>query len=277
MKFAVSHVCPRAFRWAGGCLLAAFVLIAPALAQLPETMPAPPPRPGTEPGTETPARTQALEPPADHPVPTPRPEPSQAEDLTDKPPPGKAGGPGPMPAEELACRARLRELGVRFKERERLASDDGCLIAHPIAVTGLNATVAMEPEAILNCATARATAEFVSNVVSPRAQAAFGAPLTAIRHGSAYVCRTRNGQSKMSEHAFGNAIDFSAFELGDGTVIEVKAYGPGDLDRRDFLRGLRAAACGPFTTVLGPGADGDHADHLHLDLQERRRGGTWCR
>jgi len=182
-----------------------------------------------------------------------------------------------MPAEEVACRADLRRLGVRFEERDRLSSDEGCLVSHPVAVTSLGGSVGIEPEAVLNCATARAAARFVADVVVPETRAAFGSPVVSIVHGSAYVCRTRHAQTKMSEHAFGNALDFSAFALEDGTVIEVKAYGPGALPRRDFLREMRAKACGRFKTVLGPGTDADHADHLHLDLQPRRRGGTYCK
>jgi hypothetical protein len=28
------------------------------------------------------------------------------------------------------------------------------------------------------------------------------------------------------------------------------------------------AACGWFTTILGPGSDPAHADHLHVDIQQ---------
>lgn len=263
---------PRALSWAGKCVVGLFVLAAPALAQLPDTMQAPPLRPGG-------GKPPRIQPPeaAEIPLPTPRPGPPQTDARSDKALPSDAGTPASMPTDELACRSRLRELGVRFEERERLSSEDGCLIEHPIAVTRLTPSVELEPEAVLNCATAQAAAAFVSDVVAPRAAVAFGAPLSAVRHGSAYVCRTRHDREKISEHALGNAIDLSAFELADGTVIDVKAYGPGDLARRDFLRGLRSAACGPFKTVLGPGTDGDHADHFHFDLQQRRSGGTWCR
>jgi hypothetical protein len=33
------------------------------------------------------------------------------------------------------------------------------------------------------------------------------------------------------------------------------------------MAAFRTAACGWFTTVLGPGSDAAHADHLHLDIQ----------
>jgi hypothetical protein len=273
MTSVISHARRRAALWAGGCMAFALALVVPAVAQFPETMQAPPPRPGNEAAPEQPAP----EPFADIPVPSPRPRRPEVAAPADKLPPGEYQGPVTMPASEIACRARLRELGVRFDERERLAGENGCLVEYPIAVTALSASVAMEPEAVLNCTTTQAVAEFVTDVVSPSAKHAFGSPLAAIRHGSAYVCRARNDRTRMSEHAFGNAIDFSAFELKDGTVIEVKAYGPDEIGPRDFLRKLRGAACGPFKTVLGPGTNADHAYHLHFDLAQRRRGGTYCK
>jgi hypothetical protein len=35
---------------------------------------------------------------------------------------------------------------------------------------------------------------------------------------------------------------------------------------------MRKSACGRFSTVLGPGSDGYHEDHVHVDLMERAPG-----
>lgn len=182
-----------------------------------------------------------------------------------------------MPAEEAACRARLVALGVSFSEHGRLSEPAaGCLVEYPVAVRALGPDIPLEPEAVMNCATAEAAARFARDTISPEAERIFGSPLAGVSQASAYVCRTRHGQSKISEHALGNALDLAAFRLKDGTGIEVKAYGPAEPLRSRFLRSLRARACGPFKTVLGPGSDADHALHLHLDLQQRRNGGTYC-
>jgi hypothetical protein len=45
---------------------------------------------------------------------------------------------------------------------------------------------------------------------------------------------------------------------------------------KDFREGLRKSACAQFTTVLGPGSDGSHEDHIHVDLLERRGGYRIC-
>jgi len=121
---------------------------------------------------------------------------------------------------------------------------------------------------------AEVAARFAANVVQPAAKVEFGADLKSINQASAFVCRPRNGTRKLSEHAFGNALDIAGFTLSDGRKIEV-GPAPPDKDAK-FLNAVRKAACGPFKTVLGPGADPDHALHFHLDLEPRRHGGTFC-
>ena len=41
-------------------------------------------------------------------------------------------------------------------------------------------------------------------------------------------------------------------------------------------RRLRASACARFATVLGPGSDGYHEEHIHVDLAERHGGYKMC-
>lgn len=177
------------------------------------------------------------------------------------------------------CRADLATMGVAFTERDPVSTGDGCLMPHPIAVTALATGVAIEPEAELNCAMAQATARFVEEVVQPAAFRHFGQGVKAIRHASAYVCRPRAGTHIISEHAFGNALDIAAFVLEDGTSIGVKAYDASDqkqIDESAFMDEIRAAACGPFTTVLGPGSNAAHATHFHLDIKKRGGGYKVC-
>jgi hypothetical protein len=121
---------------------------------------------------------------------------------------------------------------------------------------------------------AEAAARFTRDVIAPAAKEVFGSELVSIKHASAYVCRPRNGTAKLSEHAYGNALDFGAFAFADGRVTNVGSTG--DAEEQQFLARLREAACGPFKTVLGPGSDADHATHFHFDLQPRRAGSTWC-
>ena len=181
-----------------------------------------------------------------------------------------------VPLDERFCRKRLTELKARFLAGRRITDPLGCSIDHPLTLMSLSAEIDLEPDAVLNCATALAAAEFITRVASPAAEEILGQPIIGISQVSAYVCRPRNGSDKLSEHAFGNALDIGAFTLADGTVIEVREHGEDAPESDRFLDTVREHACGPFKTVLGPGADADHAAHLHFDQAARRNGSTFC-
>jgi hypothetical protein len=183
----------------------------------------------------------------------------------------------PPPPARFACRADLRKLGVKFEERAPLFDRAaGCSVPNPIAVSALSSSVKIGPKAVMNCALADELAHFIKETASPLAEKIFGSPIVSIRQASAYVCRDRHGTSRISEHAFGNAVDIAEFVLEDGAAIEVKDYGDSDPKRTAFLNGVRKAACGPFRTVLGPGADADHSLHFHFDLEPRKSKSAFC-
>ena len=99
----------------------------------------------------------------------------------------------------------------------------------------------------------------------------FGARVVEIKQISAYSCRGMNGNpnAHISEHAFGNALDIAAFTLADGRRISVKDGWKGMPEEQGFLRDVQAAACQQFTTVLAPGSNVYHYDHIHVDLMRR--------
>ncbi len=214
--------------------------------------------------------------PARPPLPQERPDKGNGPSPPDRP--AAAASPAAMPADEKACRGRLREMGVAFSEEAPLREPSGCEAGWPVSVTTLPGDVELRPAATMTCAMAEATATFVEENAAPLSERMMGSSLAAIDQVSSYVCRPRTDGAKLSEHAFANALDWGGLELDDGTQIPVRRY-----DRRKqpdearFMAALRKAACGPFKTVLGPGSDADHADHFHFDLAERRNGGTWCR
>ncbi|ESX78571.1 extensin [Mesorhizobium sp. LSHC420B00] len=180
-----------------------------------------------------------------------------------------------MPAEELACRRRLKSMGVDFEERKpEHDTAVGCSIPYPVVLKTLGKSIAIGPETELNCQMAEAAARFAASVIQPAAKAEFGTDIKSIGQASAFVCRPRHAGGKLSEHAFGNALDIASFALSDGKEIDVGPTPP-QKDAK-FLDAVRKAACGPFKTVLGPGSDADHSLHLHFDLEPRRNGGTFC-
>lgn len=225
----------------------------------PETAPPTPSEPPPPPSSQGPAPV-----PAPAPAPTP-PPPVEAED----------------PAAFEACTKKLSTLGVTFKPLPRIDDGDGCGIDRPVSVTSLSPTVKLEPEATLRCDTARQLARMTRDMLEPAARLALPdkGRLTAVHHASAYVCRNRNGadDGKISEHARGNAIDISSLEFEKGTV-PMSIAKPEDSDLpAAFQRSLNAFACLYFRTVLSPGSDAAHQDHLHLDILERNGDFRYCR
>jgi hypothetical protein len=137
---------------------------------------------------------------------------------------------------------------------------------------------AVAPAATLACPMVSALDQWITGSVQPAAMRWFGQPVAEIRQISAYSCRGMNGNrhARISEHAFGNALDISAFTLADGRKVTVKDGWRGLPEERGFLRDVHAAACQQFSTVLGPGSNVYHADHLHLDLMRRSSGRSIC-
>ena len=246
---------------------------------------APEPSADTESEPEPPAivptptqKPDIAEPEAQPPAVAPRPpqKPADAGDMKMLPDPRSANLPGgKMPAEEVACRERLKTLGVEFEEHKAESNPEiGCSIPYPLVLKTLGKSIAIAPGTELNCPMAEAAARFAADVIQPAAKAEFGADLKSISQASAFVCRPRHGTGKLSEHALGNALDIASLTLSDGKTVEV---GPAPPEKEGkFLNAVRKAACGPFKTVLGPGADADHSLHFHLDLEPRRHGGTFC-
>jgi hypothetical protein len=236
---------------------------------------------GTEPLTPAvvptpPEKPAELEPEPPATAPHPPAKPAGADDQKMLPDPRSAEQPANrMPEEEAACRNRLRGLGVEFEEHKaEHDSEIGCSIPYPIILKTLGKSIGIGPGTELNCQMAEAAARFTADVIQPAAKAEFGTDLKAINQASAFVCRPRHGTRKLSEHAFGNALDIASFTLADGRKVEI-GPAPPEKDGK-FLDVVRKAACGPFKTVLGPGSDPDHSQHFHLDLEPRRHGGTFC-
>jgi len=139
---------------------------------------------------------------------------------------------------------------------------------NPVAAVG---PVAVKPAATLACPIVSVLDRWLDDSVQPAAQRWFGSSVVEIRQISAYSCRGMNGNpnAHISEHAFGNALDIAAFTLADGRRITVKDGWHGLPEEQGFLRDVQGAACQDFTTVLAPGSNVYHYDHIHVDLMRR--------
>jgi hypothetical protein len=138
----------------------------------------------------------------------------------------------------------------------------------PVTAVG---PVAMKPTATLACPIVSELDRWLADTVQPSAMRWFGARVVEIKQISAYSCRGMNGNPRahISEHAFGNALDISGFVLADGRRVTVKDGWRGVPEEQGFLRDVQSGACAHFTTVLAPGSNVFHYDHIHVDLMRR--------
>ena len=137
----------------------------------------------------------------------------------------------------------------------------------------------LTPSATLACPIVSALDRWVSDGVQPAAMRWFGEPVTEIKQISAYSCRgmVGAGGSGISEHAFGNALDIAAFTFADGRRVTVQNGWHGTPEEQGFLRDVHLAACNHFSTVLAPGYNAAHYNHIHVDLMRRASGDRPCR
>jgi Extensin-like protein C-terminus len=139
---------------------------------------------------------------------------------------------------------------------------------HSVIASG---PVVVRPAATLACPIVSALDRWMTESVQPASLRWFGTRVVEIKQISAYSCRGMNGHSwaHISEHAFGNALDIAAFALADGREVTVKNGWRGLPQEQGFLRDIEASACQQFSTVLAPGSNAYHYDHIHVDLMRR--------
>jgi hypothetical protein len=182
----------------------------------------------------------------------------------------------PPTAAVSACSSRLREI-TEFTPLPDSVGPGECGARDRVQIDAVKmpdgSRVAIRPAATLRCPMAESIAEWVRDDLR-KAAIEHGSPLRTLVTATSYDCRPRNGikGAKISEHGRGNAVDISGLKLANGTVI--------DLTRpevfKEFREKARASACSRFTTVLGPGADAYHENHIHVDLAVRSGGYRMC-
>ncbi|KRQ97256.1 extensin family protein [Bradyrhizobium valentinum] len=223
-------------------------------------------------------------------VPLPKPRPAEApsaeRDKPDKkqqasPPNGKPdqqAAPEPPPTPQpSACRLALTDAIAIAPSIPDIRGANGCggedLVRLEAIVLPDKRQVSVKPAAILRCPMATALADWIRNDIAPLA-ISLGSTISDLDNFNSYECRGRNRivGAILSEHGRANAVDVRAFKLANGRSIS--------LTDRTVPRQLREtvlhSACTRFSTVLGPGSDWYHEDHIHLDLMERRNNYRIC-
>jgi hypothetical protein len=132
--------------------------------------------------------------------------------------------------------------------------------------------VEIAPAAELRCTMAASLAAWLRDELP----GAIGSEIKKVVTYNSYECRPRNRifgvNAKVSEHGRGNALDIRAFVRADDSVID-----PTDIkEKRPLREAIRKSACDRFSTVLGPGSDGYHEEHIHVDAAERHNNYKIC-
>lgn len=183
--------------------------------------------------------------------------------------------------DDAVCFAQLALAHVKFeKVPAAYAVASACGVANGVRLAAMSVNgseVTFPDKPLLNCAFALTFARWVTLSAAPAISQAAGSPTSAIATGPGYECRSRNGDSsaKLSEHAFGNAVDVTTIKTaGGGEIAIADALNP-YAKNRALIAALRASACGAFTTVLGPGSNEAHRTHFHFDLGKHGTKGTY--
>ena len=181
------------------------------------------------------------------------------------------------PPSASACRLALSEEIAIAPSIPDIHGPGGCggedLVRLEAVVLPDKHRVALKPAATLRCTMASAIADWVRTDMAPLA-ASLGSEISDLDNFDSFECRGRNrvAGAQLSEHGRANALDVRGVKLADGRSIS--------LTDRDVPRGTREtilrSVCARFMTVLGPGSDGYHEDHIHLDLMERHNNYRIC-
>jgi hypothetical protein len=186
------------------------------------------------------------------------------------------GAADAAPTGPSACQLRLAKIAV-FQALGTLVGPGDCGAPDAVQLQAVvlpdQTKVAVTPPATLRCPMAEQVADWLRDDVA-LALGESGPPPRVLDNFDSYECRGRNRvrAAALSEHGRADAIDVRGFRLADGREINLT-----DISAAKDLRAkIRASACARFSTVLGPGSDGYHEEHIHLDLAERHNGYKLC-
>jgi hypothetical protein len=246
------------------------------------SVPLPKPRPADAPATPSEQPAVANQAPAESVAPVPKPRPADApatgseQPATAKQAPTETAPPA-APPPPSACRLALSEEIAIAPSIPDIHGPGGCggedLVRLEAVVLPDKHRVALKPAATLRCTMASAIADWVRTDMAPLA-ASLGSEISDLDNFDSFDCRGRNGVAgaPLSEHGRANALDVRGVKLADGRSISLT-------DRevpRDTRETILHSVCARFMTVLGPGSDGYHEDHIHLDLMERHNNYRIC-
>jgi hypothetical protein len=174
------------------------------------------------------------------------------------------------------CLSTLKSNNISYATLPDKNYGGGCTANNAVSLLDMGTKVTnLGP---MTCTLASGFADWTRDVVRPAAKKHLGSQLARIETTGTYSCRRVSGKNTLSQHAHANAVDVFAFVTESGRKVSVLNGWNGTMGERAFLREIHSKACGQFGTVLGPGFNRQHANHLHLDMAASRLGGKpFCR
>jgi len=175
---------------------------------------------------------------------------------------GCAGTPAPVSGER--CLEELNAHAITYHPVDIDNQKDWrCQVDTAVRVSRVE--VPLSNPVTISCLLTTRLDTFERDVVAKLAAADLGERVSRINHLGAYSCRT-GPRDRLSQHAYGLAIDISGFQLTDGSSVSVEHdwWAPGP--KRTFLHHLAKSACGYFSVVLTPSSNREHFNHMHFDI-----------
>ena len=162
-----------------------------------------------------------------------------------------------------ACLRALAERGITVQPWA--GGTRACPINTPVRATA-GSLARFSPPLQTSCAMLVAWSDFEGDV-DRAARKFLHSGLVAVQHFGSFACRRMTGNGRrQSLHAQARALDVAGFQLADGRIVAVESGWDGPRDEQRFLHAVAAAACKHFSAVLTPETDGDHLNHIHVDL-----------
>lgn len=167
--------------------------------------------------------------------------------------------------EHTNCYATLDADGVTYQRERDFHTEEGCGIDQNVRVD--KSPIPLSKPAEMSCGFAATLAEFEIRVVRPAAKRLLHKPVTTLAHVGTYACRGERGgnAARLSQHAYGKAIDIIGFELEGGERVSVLKDWHGSGAKAQFLHEVAKGACSIFDVVITPNHNSFHLDHIHVD------------
>ena len=175
-----------------------------------------------------------------------------------------------IPANDATCLKELGKRDVFFRRQGDFSEPKGCKVKSAVRLSRAG-QVQLDNAPLLTCTMALQLARFSEDELQSAARDVLGTTVKRLRHIGTYNCRSmRQFKGVLSQHAFANAIDVSAFELANGNIINVARDWRANDAKGTFLKRVSSDACDAFHVAVSPDGDANHFNHLQWDMGPNR-------